>query len=70
MEQMKRNRFETVLDKVERSFIKDILGDISERSKILYRKHLRPTVNYDYLETKRIKERNLENILWEMIRSQ
>lgn len=68
MEHLNDNEFEMV--KIESSFIKNILIGISERSKIFYNKYLRSTVNYDYLEVKRIREKNIEKVLWETIRSQ
>ena len=68
MEQTTSNRFEIV--KVERNFIKDILIGIGERSKIFYNKYLRSTVTYDYLEIKKIREKNTENVLWDTIRNQ
>lgn len=68
MEQTTSNRFGIV--KAEKNFVKDILIGVSERSKIFYNKYLRSTVSYDYLEVKRIKERNIENVLWDSVRSQ
>lgn len=68
MEGTTRNRFEIV--EVERNFISDILVGIGERSKIFYNKYLRSTVSYDYLEVKRIREKNIENVLWDTIRNQ
>lgn len=68
MEQLNDNRFEMV--KIESGFFRNILIGIGERSKIFYNKYLRPTVNYDYLEVKRIREKNIENVLWDTIRNQ
>lgn len=70
MEGIDRSQFN--LDKIrsEKSFIRVIFEDVSERSKIFYNKYLRSTVHYDHLEMKRIKKHNLESVLWDAIRSQ
>lgn len=68
MEQLNDNRFEMV--KIESGFFRNILIGIGERSKIFYNKYLRSTVSYDYLEVKRIREKNIENVLWDTIRNQ
>lgn len=68
MEKANSYKYEPV--KLEGSFIKAFLVGISERSEIFYNKYLRSKVAYDYLEVKRIRERNINNGLWDTIRNQ
>ncbi|HKL42823.1 MAG TPA: hypothetical protein VJ962_09635 [Clostridia bacterium] len=67
MEQINSNRFN--ISNINGNIIRKMLVDIGERSKIFYNKYLRPTVNYDYLEVKRIRENNIEKAIWDTIRN-
>jgi len=68
MEQINGKRFE--IRNIEVNIIIKMLVDIAEKSKIFYNKYLRPTVNYDHLEVKRIRENNIEKAVWDTIRYQ
>lgn len=70
MEQINRKSFEMTKVKKEKSFIKNIFEDLSERVKIFYKKYLRTTVHYDHLEMNKIKRHTMEAVMMDFIRRQ
>lgn len=67
MEQINKNMPGII--KAKKNYLINILIGIGERSKIFYNEHLRSTISYDYLEVKRIREKNIENVLWDTLRN-